>query len=104
MQGVVWYNQVVSPKVEKKTVQIGVKISDSLNSLIEEICTNEDRPVGYVARELMIRGLALYRLDGKLRDDVQTSVQPASKIAAYIGPGDKTQVLGVIRGHMKIYK
>jgi len=69
MQRIVWYNSVVAVNPEKKTVQIGVKIPGSLNETLEDICAREDRPLGYVARELMVRGLGLYRLDGKLREE-----------------------------------
>lgn len=91
MQSQVWYNSVVSLKSEKKSVQIAVKISETLNAEIEAICSVEDRPVGYVARELMLRGLALYKLDGRLRDEAKPGVRAAElKIAARIDPSEET--------------
>lgn len=52
----------------KKTVTIPVKISFETETELREICNTEDRPRGYVARELMLRGLNLYKQDGKLKD------------------------------------
>ncbi len=60
---------VVTSNFEKKEITIGMKVQETIRRQIEEIAADEDRPVGYVARELMIRGIALYRLDGKLRDE-----------------------------------
>lgn len=71
MQNKVWYNSGVPKTFEKKSAQLGIKVSASTLATIEQIAVNEDRPVGYVARELMIRGLGLYRQDGRLRDDAQ---------------------------------
>lgn len=54
--------------LEKKSEQIAVKLAPKTLKIIEAICESEDRPVGYVARELMLRGLSLYQVDGCLRD------------------------------------
>ena len=59
-------------RFEKKDQPLALRVPVSLLKLINEISDKEDRPVGYVARELMIRGLALYQNDGKLRDDPKT--------------------------------
>ena len=69
MPGEACYNIGVAENYEKKEITIGMKVSASLRRKIEEIAGDEDRPVGYVARELMVRGLALFLSDGKLRDD-----------------------------------
>ncbi len=90
------------PQNEKKTIQIGVKIPESLYQILEEVCQAEDRPVGYVARELMVRGLALYRVDGFLKDNnsavnavhnaIQKAIPPSkSKIVGTILPGKKKE-------------
>jgi len=52
---------------EKKSEQVAVKLAPATLEMIERICQAEDRPVGYVVRELMLRGLALYHEDGNLR-------------------------------------
>lgn len=65
---------------EKKTVQIGVKIPESLNEQIETIAVKEARRVGEVARLLMIRALALYRIDGKLVDDNSFEIEVESNL------------------------
>lgn len=53
---------------EKKDAPITLKVQASLLSQLKEISDLEDRPLGYVARELMVRGIGLYRADGQLRD------------------------------------
>lgn len=73
MQNIFRYNLDVPATTEKKTVQIAVKIPDWLDSELSNICSKEDRPMGYVARELMIRGLELYRKDGFLRTPIDIS-------------------------------
>lgn len=62
------YNLGVATSFEKKDVPVTMKIASSVRDTIEQIGLNEDRPIGYVARELMLRGLALYKRDGLLRD------------------------------------
>jgi hypothetical protein len=79
MQNKLWYNQAVPYKAEKKSVQIAVKLPESVFQLIEQVCSKEDRPVGYVARELMLRGLTLYRNDGLLRDQPLPEISPRAQ-------------------------
>lgn len=59
--------------------------------LLKQIAGDEDRAVGYVARELMLRGLALYKQDGKLKGEPSSVLSagsvPISKVAARIEPG-----------------
>lgn len=64
----IWYNVAMPKGFEKKGEPLTLKVQPSLLSALKAISETEDRPLGYVARELMVRGLALYRLDGKLRD------------------------------------
>jgi hypothetical protein len=87
MRKIVWYNPNVPPTTEKKSVQIAVKLPESLYATIEAICAAQDRPVGYVARELMVRGLSLYERDGKLRDEVK----PLAPVVARISPKGEIQ-------------
>ena len=95
MRSLFWYNQGVPKEHEKKTVQIGVKLPESLYIEIERICKAEDRPVGYVARELMVRGLNLYSVDGYLRDNLQDlrkevdAERAKGKVVGTITPGKK---------------
>lgn len=77
---------------EKKSEQVLINVPPATLKRLSQIRIAEDRPLGYVARELMMRGLALYERDGKLRDEISTSVQSKAKIAAYIGPGEKEEV------------
>lgn len=88
MQKIVWYNQKVPSTTEKKSVQIAVKLPESLYATIETICAAEDRPTGYVARELMIRGLGLYQRDGRLRDEAGM----APVVASISGQQSKAEI------------
>lgn len=51
----------------KKSEPLTIKISEADKKLLAEICKREDRPLGYVARELMLRGLAAYNEDFELK-------------------------------------
>jgi hypothetical protein len=62
------YNFRMSSKEEKKSKQILVNVGESVDRLIDTIAKKEDRPAGYVVRELMLRGLTLYMADGILKD------------------------------------
>lgn len=68
MQNELWYNLQVPKQFQKKTEQVAIKMTPELHEALEKIRVAEDRPLGYIARELMIRGLALYKKDGLLRD------------------------------------
>jgi carbamoylphosphate synthase small subunit len=90
MDASIGYNEHMPDASAKKTKQILINVEPSVGEVILRIAESEDRPVGYVARELMIRGLALYRRDGKLRDEglpsgvfVATLNEPKSKLVAH---------------------
>lgn len=74
-QSNVWYNKDVGDNFEKKEEPLALRIPISLKNRLIAIGFEHDRPVGYVARELMIRGLAMYEQDGKIRDSVLASEQ-----------------------------
>lgn len=57
----------------KKVNMLGLKVDEPTRVELDGISEAEDRPLGYVARELMLRGLAAYRRDGHLKEP-----QPAS--------------------------
>ena len=69
MEEIFCYNRLVIENFEKKEESIAMKVAPSIKREIERIAFEDDRTVSYVAGELMNRGLALYRRDGKLRDD-----------------------------------
>lgn len=71
-----WYNVEVPKSQEKKTVNFSLKLPASLIDALAEIAEREDRPLGYVGRELMTRGLANYREDGRLRDEQTQHLAP----------------------------
>lgn len=62
-------------KGEKKSEQVLVNLPPSVYEALSQIAEREDRPNGYVARELMMRGLAMYQRDGHLRHDDQPPLQ-----------------------------
>lgn len=68
MQNNIWYNKGVGSESEKKDQPLALRVPSSLLNKLNEISRLDDRPLGYVARELMVRGLSLYQHDGKLRD------------------------------------
>jgi hypothetical protein len=92
MQNKLWYNNGVPVNFEKKDQPLALRISTSLLRDLEKICEIEDRKLGYVARELMVRGLAQYRADGRLREDSQPKAGHLAPVVATIGGGEKEQV------------
>ena len=85
MQNNLWYNRVVPNSGEKKDQPLALRVPVSLLDTLGDIARAEDRPLGYVARELMIRGLGLYSADGHLRDQIPLDAD--GKVAATIAPG-----------------
>lgn len=69
---ITWYkrNMPSSPDDQraKKVDFIGVKVGAPDKKDLLAISKEHDRPLGYVARELMLRGLAAYKRDGKLKE------------------------------------
>jgi hypothetical protein len=60
------YNLAVAGK---KEITVGMRVDDETKRLLDKIVEFEDRKIGYVSRELMLRGLDLYLKDGQLRKD-----------------------------------
>jgi len=73
----VCYKLNMPVNTEKKSETILVNISPSVYNLVAQIAKTEDRKMGYVARELMMRGLSRYELDGKLRDEATPAIRTA---------------------------
>lgn len=63
------YKGNMARKSQKKSEQVLVMLVPETFNELKSIATAEDRPLGYVARELMIRGLNLYAQDGYLKDN-----------------------------------
>lgn len=55
-------------ETKKKVVMVGVKVDEPTREMLGAVCGKEDRPLGYVVRELMLRGLAAYLRDGSLKE------------------------------------
>lgn len=86
MKNNLWYNLGVPTKT-KKSYQVLVKIDQYTYDTLAGIAEGEDRPLGYVARELMIRGIVLYENDGRLRDE--PPVRKLAPVVARIDPGSE---------------
>lgn len=63
------YVPLVPSKNEKYQHVVGTKVTESTKRQLEEIAAADDRTVSYVIRELMLRGLALYQVDGLVKGD-----------------------------------
>lgn len=59
----------MSPKrpYGKRVIPVPVKLSAEEKDIYEEIGAEHDRPLGYLIRELALRGLVEFRKDAKLR-------------------------------------
>ncbi len=79
MSANVRYKQDMSQTGEKKTEQILINLDLETFKLVNKIAASDDRPRGYVARELMIRGLNLYRQDGLLKDATANGERTANE-------------------------
>ncbi len=53
---------------DKRTATLTMKVSETERGMLLPICEDHDRPLGYVARALMVRGLAAYQRDGLLKE------------------------------------
>lgn len=58
----------------KKIEPLPMKVSGEIKDALAIIAERYDRPLGYVARELMLRGLAAFRRDGQLKDSARQDV------------------------------
>jgi hypothetical protein len=79
MRHLFWYNVGMPNQFEKKDVPLPMKVTESIKLELERIAIALDRPVSYVARELMLRGLGLYEIDGLLRDAGPEKKRPLGK-------------------------
>jgi len=78
----------MSINIEKKSEQILINVTPSTYKLLAKIAESEDRPIGYVARELMARGLSQYQIDGRLRDPPQPE-RHLAPVVATIAPANE---------------
>jgi len=69
MEARISYNQNMPEVFAKKDKAILINVDSATAEIVGGIAKHEDRPLGYVARELMLNGLALYQADGRLRGD-----------------------------------
>jgi len=77
----VCYNRDMAYIPEKKSEQVLVNITPTTHEMLKQVVTIEGRPMGYVVRELMIRGLDAYIEDGSLRGPLADAGREAAKRA-----------------------
>jgi predicted transcriptional regulator len=86
------YNVVMPEFTGKKEIVIGTKIPETLKSRLDEIAEYEDRQISYVVRELMLRGLSLYDIDGKLRGEAPAkAMRQLAPVVARIERGEMSR-------------
>jgi hypothetical protein len=74
---------------EKRNEFLGIKVGESEKETLAEIALEHDRPLGYVGRELMLRGLAQYRRDGLLKEPptpIERLKESRDKASTITGP------------------
>lgn len=74
----VGYNRDMPQDSKKKSETVLINLDPEMFALLESIRIREDRARGYVARELMIRGMSLYEIDGKLRGEAPAGTSVTS--------------------------
>jgi hypothetical protein len=79
--GEVGYKRNMPQTGEKKSEQFLMNLDPVTYERILSIVRSEDRPKGYVARELMLRGLSLYEQDGKLRGEAPARAKVVATIS-----------------------
>ena len=62
------YKESMKPTNQKKSEMIGVMCAPALKEEISVIAASEERTLSYTAGALLLRGLAAYRRDGRLRE------------------------------------
>lgn len=62
------FGMPMKPETHKRNETVPVKLSLLEKGEFEEIAGAEDRPLGYVIRELALRGKAAYRKDHRLKE------------------------------------
>jgi hypothetical protein len=79
----------------KKVLNVGVKVNEEMRQELEAIAAAEDRPMSYVVRELAVRGLALYKQDGRLKatEAEENILQTANEITPAKGQPKEPRVI-----------
>lgn len=86
------YKVFVPPIYEKKDVGIATRVPDSIKRRLDEIADEHDRKPAYVIRELLLRGLSLYEVDGKLRGEAPAkAMRQLAPVVARIERGEMTK-------------
>lgn len=78
---------------EKKEIVVGLKVGASTKRSLDRIVAEHDRTISYVARELLLRGLAAYEADGILRaaDATPKADRQIAPVVATIHGGQPTK-------------
>ena len=86
------YKWDMARNVEKKTKQILLNLSPSDYEKFVRVAEETDRPLGYVARELSLRGWSLYEVDGKLRGEAPAkAMRQLAPVVARIERGEMSK-------------
>lgn len=64
-------------------INVGLKVTRATRDQLEDIGNAHDRPLGYVARKLVLRGLAAYQRDHQL-DESALIVRPDTSLRAIL--------------------
>lgn len=73
----------------KNDTVIGTKVPETMKTRLESIAAEEDRTVSYVIRQLIIRGLSLYEMDGNLRGEAPAkAMRQLAPVVARIERGE----------------
>lgn len=84
------YNHSVPRNYEKKDAPIATRVPDAMKRQLDAIAEEHDRTVGYIIRELLGRGLAMYQADGQLRQSgIPAAEVRVGKVVAKIEPSDE---------------
>ncbi len=98
------YNRDMADFGEKKSEQVLINITPTTLNMLRQVMVIEGRALGYVARELMLRGLDSYVDDGSLRGPEIDSGREAAKRAIAEGirqaiPEPKTKLAPAVVSH-----
>jgi predicted transcriptional regulator len=86
------YKVVVPVNHEKKDVGIATRIPESIDQRLKEIADEHDRKPAYVIRELLLRGLSLYEMDGNLRGEAPAkAMRQLAPVVARIERGEMSR-------------
>ena len=94
------FNAFVPADYEKKEVSVAARIPERMLRELDDIASSHDRTRGYVIRELLARGLEVYRANGVLKPDIK-GVRTIREPITMIEPGEETKQRRSIERELK---